>query len=119
MSTTSLILFILQIIVSLLLIIVVLIQSSDEDSLSGIGASAGKPSLLSHKTSTDLITKITIALGVILILNSFILTSIYTRKYLKNKNIVKDYMEENNKNINIDIDNNKLKNIIDNIEQTK
>lgn len=106
MSFGSLFLFILQVIVSILLIIVVLIQSSDEDALSGIGAGAGKSGLLTHKSSTNLITKITIILGVILMVNSFILASISTHKYLKNKSIVKDYMEQNtvnNTNTNEDI----------------
>lgn len=108
MSFSNLFLFILQIIVSILLIIVVLFQSSDEDSLSGIGAGAGKPSALTHKSSTNPITKITIILGVILMVNSFILASISTHKYLKNKNVVKDYIEQNKSIDNIDNTNNNV-----------
>ena len=95
MSFSNLFLFILQIIVAILLIVIILFQSSDEDSLGGIGASAGKSGLLSHKASTSLITKITIILGVIFMFNSFLLTSISTHKYIKNKNIMKDYFEQN------------------------
>ena len=70
-------------------------QSSDEDALSGIGAGAGQSKLLSHKSSVNLITKITIILGCALMLNSFILTSIFAHKYNKgNKAIVKDYCEQ-------------------------
>ena len=116
MEISNMFLFVLQIIVAILLIIVVLIQSSDEDSLSGIGAGASKTSILTHKSSADPITKITIILGVILMINSFILTSISTHKYLKNKSLVKDYIEEQNKNA-VDTDaikgNDALQNIID------
>lgn len=98
MNFLNLFLFIVQIVVAVLLIIIVLIQSSDEDSLSGIGAGAGKANFLSHKTSVDLVTKTTIILGIILMLNSFVLASISTHKY--NKNIVKDYIEQNMKQDN-------------------
>lgn len=96
----SLFLFILQIIVSLLLIIVVLFQSSTEDSLSGIGAGAGKPNTLSRKSSTSFITKVTIILGVLLMINSFIFARMFTYRYLKNKNMIKDYIEQNSNEIN-------------------
>ena len=111
MSFFNLFLFILQIVVSILLILIVLIQSSDEDSLSGIGAGAGKPSLLSHKTSVDLVTKVTIILGVILMLNSFLLTALSTSKYKKGQNIIKDYLKDNKSNtININTNNNNVSN---------
>lgn len=99
MSFLNLFLFILQIIVSIFLIIIVLLQSSDEDSLSGIGAGAGKPSLLSHKTSVDLVTKTTIILGIILMFNSFLLTAISTKEYKKSQNIIKDYIKDNKNEI--------------------
>ncbi len=93
MTFTNLFLFIVQIIVCILLIISVLLQSSDEDSLSGIGASATQANALSHKTSVDTITKVTIVLGVILMFNSFLLTSISTHRYNKENNKIKDYIE--------------------------
>lgn len=121
MSFFTLFLFILQIVVSVLLIVVVLFQSSSEDSLSGIGAGAGKPTLLSHKTSVDLITKTTIVLGVILMVNSFLLTSISTREYRKSQNIIKDYIKENKNEIikdNLEIKNTP-KNDTNNINNNK
>lgn len=94
MSFINLFLFILQIIICLLLIISVLLQSSDEDSLNGIGAGATQSNMLSHKTnSIEPITKITIVLGIILMLNSFLLASISTHQYKKDNNKVKDYIE--------------------------
>ena len=107
MSFGNLLLFIFQIIISILLILIVLFQSTDEDSLSGIGASAGKGKNLSYQNSANLVSKITIILGTLFLLNSFFLTSIYTHKYSKSKNsVVKDYYQEqqgkgnsNNKNL--------------------
>lgn len=90
-------LFTLQIIIALLLIIVVMLQSSDEDALSGIGASAGNSGILSHSSSTDAITKITIWLGVFLIANSLALVMVSKRDFYKSNNIVKDYIEKQNK----------------------
>jgi preprotein translocase subunit SecG len=86
---------VLQVVVSILLMVVVMLQSSDEDVLSGIGAGASQSKLLSHKSSADLITKITIVLGVIFMLNSFFLASIYTHQYTKdNRSIVQNYLKE-------------------------
>jgi protein translocase SecG subunit len=73
----------------------VLLQSSDEDSLSGIGANANQPNLSARRTSLDFITKVTMSLGVLLMINSFILASISTRKYAKENSKIKNYMEEN------------------------
>jgi preprotein translocase subunit SecG len=85
----------LQIIVSILLVIVVMLQSSDEDTLSGIGSGSMQSRLLSHKSSVDLITKITIFLGIVFMLNSFLLVSVYTRQYSReNKSVIQDYLKE-------------------------
>lgn len=90
-------LFTIQIIIAILLIIIVLLQSSDEDALSGIGAGAGNTGLLSHKGSVDLITKVTIGLGILLICNSLYLAIIAKKDYVKQNNLMKDYLEKNEK----------------------
>lgn len=97
MTLANLFLFILQIIICFLLIVCVLFQSSDEDSLSGIGAGAVQANALSHKSSLDGITKITIFLGVALMLNSFLLASISTHKYYRENNKIQDYLNTNKK----------------------
>jgi protein translocase SecG subunit len=72
-----------------------MLQSSDEDALSGIGGSNFQSKLLSHKSSVNLITKITIVLGIIFMLNSFFLVSLYTHQYSKeNKSVIQDYLKE-------------------------
>ena len=90
-------LFVLQIILSVLLIVIVLLQSSDEDALSGMGGSVGSSAILSHKSSVDLITKVTIALGCCLIFNSLALTVISKNRYSKNETIVEDYLKKQEK----------------------
>jgi protein translocase SecG subunit len=95
MSFLTSLLIVLQIVVSLLLMTVVLLQSSDEDALSGLDVGNSKSRFLSHKSSVDLVTKVTVGLGIIFMLNSFLLVSVYTRQYSKNKKgIVQSYLEE-------------------------
>ena len=94
MSFTLSLLFILQIIVALLLIFVVLMQSSDEDALSNISSGSNRFGSLSRRSSVDFITKFTIALGSILMINSFLLASMSTHKYAKEETTIKEYLEE-------------------------
>lgn len=88
-------LFILQIIIALLLIFVVLMQSSDEDALSNISSGSNKFGSLSRKTSVDFITKFTIALGSMLMINSFLLASMSAHRYAKEEITIKEYLKEN------------------------
>ena len=90
-------LFVLQILVALLLIIVVMLQSSDEDALSGIGASAGNSGILSHKSSVDFVTRLTIWLGIIMIVNSLALTLVVKRDYASKTSTVEDYINKQQK----------------------
>lgn len=93
-------LFIIQIIISLLLIFVVMLQSSDEDALSNISSSSSKFGSVSRRSSVDFITKLTMVLGVIMMINSFILVLYSTHKYVKEKNTIKNYLEEKSQNEN-------------------
>lgn len=97
MSNLMIFLFVLQIVFAILLIAIVLLQSSEEDALSGIGGSIGSSSILSHKSSVDLVTKITIILGCCLILNSLALTVISKNRYSNNKTIIEDYLKKQTK----------------------
>lgn len=95
-------LFVLQIIFAVLLIAIVLLQSSEEDALSGIGGSIGNNSILSHKSSVDLITKITIILGCCLIVNSLALAKISKNRYSNRETMVEDYLKKQEKNKKIE-----------------
>lgn len=77
MEKLQLFLLILQVIVALSLIILVLVQKSDGDSLGGIGGgSGGMNSVISSRASANALTKITMILAGIFMLNCLILASI-------------------------------------------
>ncbi len=96
MSHLMTFLFILQIILAILLICIILLQSSDEDALSGIGAGASSTSILSHKSTVDLITRVTIFLIICFLINSLSLAVIAKKKYKKGEMIIQDYINKTN-----------------------
>ena len=97
MSFSLTFLFILQIIVALLLIFIVLMQSSDEDALSNISSGSNRFGSLSRKSSVDFVTKLTIGLGSVLMVNSFLLASLSTHKYAKEETTIKEYLKNKSK----------------------
>jgi len=77
MEGLQLFLLILQIIIAIVLIILVLLQKSDGDSLSGIGGgSGGLNSVVSGKATASILSKITMILIGIFMLNCLILASL-------------------------------------------
>jgi preprotein translocase subunit SecG len=77
MENFQLFLLILQIIIALILIILVLLQKSDGDSLSGIGGgSGGLNSVISGKASANILSKTTMVLIGIFMLNCLVLASL-------------------------------------------
>lgn len=77
MENLQMFLLILQVIIAVTMIILVLLQKSDGDSLSGIGGgSGGLNSVMSSKASANALTKITMILIGIFMLNCLILASI-------------------------------------------
>ncbi len=81
-------LLILQVIIAVVLIILVLLQKSDGDSLSGIGGgSGGLNSVISSKASATILTKITMILVGVFMLNCLILATLSNSK---NKSVQKD-----------------------------
>lgn len=70
-------LLIVQIIIAVIMVILVLVQKSDGDSLSGIGGgSGGMGSVISSKASANILSKITIFLIAVFMINCLILASI-------------------------------------------
>lgn len=70
-------LLILQIVIAVAMIILVLLQKSDSDSLSGIGGgNGGLGSAMSSKASANFLSKTTMILAAIFMLNCLILASI-------------------------------------------
>ena len=77
MENLQLFLLILQVVIAVVMIILVLLQKSDGDSLSGIGGgSGGLNSVMSSKASANALTKITMILIGIFMLNCLILASL-------------------------------------------
>jgi preprotein translocase subunit SecG len=77
MEKLQLFLLFLQVIIAVVMIILVLLQKSDGDSLSGIGnSSGGANAIISSKASASAISKATMVLIAIFMLNCLILASI-------------------------------------------
>lgn len=77
MEGLQLFLLVLQIIIAIVLIVLVLLQKSDGDSLSGIGGgSGGLNSVVSGKATASILSKITMILIGIFMLNCLILASL-------------------------------------------
>ncbi len=88
MENFQLFLLILQIIIAAIMIVLVLLQKSGGDSLSGIGGgSGGLNSVISSKASANLLSKVTMILIGIFMLNCLILASLSNAS---NKSINKD-----------------------------
>ncbi len=88
MENFQLFLLILQVIIAVVLIVLVLLQKSDGDSLSGIGGgSGGLNSVMSGKATANVLSKTTMVLIGIFILNCLILASLSNAS---NKAIEKD-----------------------------
>lgn len=80
MEGLQLFLLVAQIIIAVVLIILVLIQKSDGDSLSGISSGAGSLSgAMSRRTSASVLSKTTMTLIVVFMLNCLVLASITNR----------------------------------------
>jgi len=77
MQNFQLFLLILQLVIAVVMIILVLLQKSDGDSLGGIGGgSGGANALVSGKTSANILSKATMVLIAIFMLNCLILASL-------------------------------------------
>ena len=77
MENFQLFLLVLQVIIAVAMIILVLLQKSDGDSLSGIGGgSGGLNSVMSGKATANVLSKTTMILIGIFMLNCLILASI-------------------------------------------
>lgn len=95
MENLQLFLLILQVIIAVSLILLVLIQKSDGDSLSGIsGGSGGMESVISSKASANILTKTTMILASIFMLNCLILASISNTKSESIKQDLQKVIEE-------------------------
>ena len=81
MEGIQLFLLILQIIIAVLLVILVLVQKSDGDSLSGLGSgSGGLNSAISGRSSMSILSKTTMFLVALFMINCLVLASLTKNK---------------------------------------
>lgn len=80
MESLQVFLLVLQVFIAILMIFLVLVQKSDGDSLSGIGGgSGGLNSAISSKSSANFLTKLTMTLVAIFMLNCLVLALISSK----------------------------------------
>lgn len=80
MESLQTFLFVFQIVLSVVIIALVLLQQTDEDSLGGIGSGASAKMLSKRSTSTPL-SRVTTIIFVVFMLNSFLLATISARNF--------------------------------------
>ncbi len=102
MEKIQLFLLILQVVIALIMIVSILIQRSDGDSLGGIGGgSGGLGTGISARASASALSKFTIFLVAVFILNSLILARISASTGNSNQlqidKVIEETLPENNK----------------------
>jgi len=91
MENLQLFLLVLQVVVAVVMVLLVLLQKSDGDSLSGIGGgSGGLNSAISSKATANVLSKTTMILVGIFMLNCLILASLSNAS----NNAVKEDLEK-------------------------
>jgi preprotein translocase subunit SecG len=81
MEGIQLFLLVFQIILAVLMVILVLIQKSDGDSLSGLGSgSGGLNSAISGRSTMSILSKITMSLATLFMINCLVLASLTKNK---------------------------------------
>jgi preprotein translocase subunit SecG len=81
MEGIQLFLLVFQIILAVLMVILVLIQKSDGDSLSGLGSgSGGKNSAISGRSTMSILSKITMSMATLFMINCLVLASLTKNK---------------------------------------
>ncbi len=81
MEGIQLFLLVFQIILAVFLIVLVLVQKSDGDSLSGLGSgSGGLNSAISGRSAMSILSKITMSLATLFMINCLVLASLTKNK---------------------------------------
>jgi preprotein translocase subunit SecG len=95
MENFQLFLLVLQVIIAVVMIILVLLQKSDGDSLSGIGGGSGGLSAgISSKATANILSKITMVLIGIFMLNCLILAAMSNATNKKIKSELEEVVKE-------------------------
>jgi preprotein translocase subunit SecG len=97
MEGIQLFLLILQIIIAILMVILVLVQKSDGDSLSGLGSgSGGLNSAISGRSSMSILSKATMFLVALFMINCLVLASLTKNKSNSISKELKEVIDETN-----------------------
>ena len=88
-----LVFFIIQIILSVSLILVVLFQRSSSDGLSGLSGSGSGGGIMSSRSKMDFMTKLTMILTCLFMLNSIVLGNYVIRDHKKTGKLFEDKSE--------------------------
>lgn len=98
MSSIQTFLFIVQIVLSVLIILCVLLQQTDNDSLSGISGGNGNAQMLSKRSMSTPMSKFTMILFILFMLNSMLLATFSARGFDKTNDItVEKLLDTKNK----------------------
>jgi protein translocase SecG subunit len=87
--------FVFQIIISVLLVVIVIFQKTSEDSLSGIGGGMSNNGVMSKRAVTNILTKGTMILVALFMLNCLFMSAVIARTHGKNESKIEEYIEEN------------------------
>jgi len=99
MENFQLFLLVLQVIIAVVMIILVLLQKSDGDSLSGIGGgSGGLNSAISSKATANILSKATMVLIGIFMLNCLILAAMSNAENKQIKSDLQKIVDEESQN---------------------
>jgi preprotein translocase subunit SecG len=74
------VLLVIQIIIAVSMVIIILIQRSSSDGLAGLSGSSGGNSLISGRTSANILTKTTVALAAAFMFNSLAMATLTARQ---------------------------------------
>lgn len=92
------ILLFVHIVIAILLIVVILMQKTGNDGLSGIGGGGGNMGLVAGRTITSFLTKTTMLLAALFIINAIILANLSSRKPPNIMNKIEQASENQTKN---------------------
>ncbi|MFC1659114.1 preprotein translocase subunit SecG [Pseudomonadota bacterium] len=87
--------FVLQIIIAVLLIVLVVTQKTSGDSLSGIGGGMSNNGIISKRAVSNLLTKGTMILVTLFMLNCLFLGAIITRMSRNEGSKIESYIKDN------------------------
>jgi preprotein translocase subunit SecG len=93
---------IIQIVLAVLLIAIVLFQKTGSDGIANLGGGNGNAGLVNNHTAASILTKTTMILAALFMINSLILANI-SSKNKKNSSVVEKHQQQKNKEIDVPV----------------